>query len=310
MEKRYDFIVNTHSRTGKAAVLWQELEAELQRQKITYTAYVTAYCGHAAQLAAQLTAGEEPVFLVVAGGDGTVNEVLSGIRDLSLVTLGYLPLGSANDFARGLGLTGEPIEILHRILLAQEEDVIDIGEVSWNGGSRRFAISAGAGVDAAVCRRAQTSALKTFLNKIHLGGLTYGLLTLSELFRTPRMKGVALMADGSEVVMDRMIFCAAMNFRCEGGGVPMAPRASARDGKLSVCCVCGIPKVICLFAFVLLLLGKHERIKGFVCVDTEELHLRMDHPLVVHADGEDCGDQTELTFRCLAKALHMPKITN
>ncbi len=308
MQKEYHFIVNTHSKTGKAAEVWRTLEQELRRQGASYTAHITQYAGHAAEIAAELTSGETPVFLVVAGGDGTVNEVLSGIRDLSLVTLGYLPLGSANDLARGLGLTDEPLEILRQILNSTATEAIDVGEVSWEGGSRRFAVSAGAGVDAAVCRRALTSPLKTFLNRIGLGGLTYGLLTISELFRTPRMRGVARMADGSEVVMDRMIFCAAMNFACEGGGVRMAPHASAKDGKLSVCCVCNIPKVVCLFAFVLLLMGKHEKIRGFVCVDTEELRLSMDRSLVVHADGEDCGDQQELTFRCLPNGLLMPRL--
>ena len=39
-----------------------------------------------------------------------------------------------------------------------------------------------------------------------------------------------------------MIFTAAMNFKAEGGGVPMAPAASACDGKLSFCEAAGIPK--------------------------------------------------------------------
>jgi diacylglycerol kinase family enzyme len=110
--------------------------------------------------------------------------------------------------------------------------------------------------------------------------------------------------------MPKMIFSAAMNFPYEGGGVPMAPQADARDHKLSVCCVYGIPKFACLFAFVLLLAGKHQGLKGFDLVETEELHLTLDQPLVVHADGEDCGDQTEITFRCVPAALHMPKLSD
>lgn len=42
--------------------------------------------------------------------------------------------------------------------------------------------------------------------------------------------------------LDRIIYIAAMNFKAEGGGVPMAPKADATDGKLSICSVHGIPK--------------------------------------------------------------------
>jgi YegS/Rv2252/BmrU family lipid kinase len=308
MEKTYYFIVNTHSKTGRAREQWDILEKELKRQKVSYRAFITQGYHHATELAEQLTATEDHVDLVVAGGDGTVNEVLNGIRDLSRVTFGYIPLGSANDFARGLGLKGEPLEILKRILAADQEDIIDIGQVVWPTGSRRFVISAGIGVDAAVCRRALTSRLKKFLNRFHLGGLTYGLLTILELFKTPFLQGKAKVGEGRKLAMPKMIFCAAMNFPCEGGGVPMAPKADPRDHKLSVCCVYGIPKLVCLLAFVLLLAGKHQGLKGFDIFDTRELHLQLDQPLVVHADGEDCGDQKELTFRCLPGALHMPRI--
>ena len=53
---------------------------------------------------------------VVLGGDGTLNEVLSGIKSLEKVTLGYIPIGSCNDFAIGTGIPGDPFEALDTIL--------------------------------------------------------------------------------------------------------------------------------------------------------------------------------------------------
>lgn len=305
MDKKYCFIVNTHSRTGQAAAVWEQLETELRAQKVSYEVYMTEYAGHGMVLAEELTASGKPLHLVVAGGDGTVNEVLNGIQDLSKVTFGYLPLGSANDFARGLGLTEEPLQLLRQMLSSAREDVIDVGEVIWRGGRRRFVISAGVGVDAAVCRKALTSRLKAALNKLHLGSLTYGLLTISQLFLHPKTTSTAVLSDGRKISMPGMIFSAAMNFPWEGGGVPMVPGANARDGKLSVCCVHDMNKLFCLFAFVLLIAGKHERLKGFTVVEAQEIQIFLERPMVVHADGEDCGDRSELTFRCLPGALHM-----
>lgn len=300
------FIVNTHSRTGKAAIAWARLEEMLQSREVAYEAYITEYVHHATELAAAITAGEEPVYLVVCGGDGTVNEVLNGIRDLSKVIFGYIPLGSANDFARGLRLSGEPEEILAKILGSKEEWTVDLGRVSWNGGSRIFGISAGAGIDAMVCRRALTSKLKVFLNHLHLGSLTYGLLTVSSLFQSPFVNATLLTQEGQQYTMPKAIFTAAMNFPWEGGGVPMAPKASPTDGKLSVCCVYGIPRLLCLFCFPFLLAGKHESIHGFDVVNVTEIKITFDKPMVVHADGEDCGDQLEVTFSALPGALRMP----
>ena len=308
MDKTYEFVVNTHSRTGKAEMIWAQLEQVLAEAQVSYRVHITQYEHHATEIAAELTSSEEDVYLVVAGGDGTVNEVLNGIRDFSKVTFGYLPLGSANDFARGLGLTAEPEQILRAILSSTAEDVIDVGEVVCADMTRRFAISAGAGIDAAVCREALTSKLKVFLNRLHLGSLTYGLLTVIELFRAPFVTGQVTLDGGRRLEMKKSIFVAAMNFRCEGGGVPMAPHASATDGQLSACCVYGIPRLLCLFCFPFLIAGRHEGIRGFDVINTSQMHVVFDRPMVVHADGEDCGDQTDVTFRCIPGALHMPHL--
>mgnify|MGYP000181766728 CR=1 FL=1 len=56
--------------------------------------------------------GEEPVYLLVVGGDGTINEVLNGITDFDKVRFGVIPTGSGNDFGRNLetaeNTEGEP----------------------------------------------------------------------------------------------------------------------------------------------------------------------------------------------------------
>ena len=88
----------------------------------------------------------------------------------------------------------------------------------------------------------------------------------------------------------------------------MAPHASATDGQLSACCVYGIPRLLCLFCFPFLIAGRHEGIRGFDVINTSQMHVVFDRPMVVHADGEDCGDQTDVTFRCIPGALHMPHL--
>ena len=87
----------------------------------------------------------------------------------------------------------------------------------------------------------------------------------------------------------------------------MAPGADARDGKLSVCTAWGIPKWRTFFCLPLLVTAHHMHIKGFDVTDCKEYKLKISTPMVLHADGEYCGDVTEMTFRCIPGILHVMK---
>jgi len=115
----------------------------------------TTYRGHAADAAAQAAA--DGYDLVVAhGGDGTVNEVVNGLlstADGSAIStapmLGVVPGGSANVFARALGLPRDPMEAAHQLLQAIEfgrSRRIGLGKAD----ARWFTFNAGIGWDAAV----------------------------------------------------------------------------------------------------------------------------------------------------------------
>ena len=176
---------------------------------------------------------------------------------------------------------------------------MDLGEVSFGEEKRLFAISAGIGLDALVCKKALKSKIKDLLNKIRLGKLTYLVLTVQSLF-TMQTADAELIFDQEEGLQKRgMIFTAAMNFKAEGGGVPMAPAASARDGKLSFCEAAGIPKWRTFLCLPFLVAAKHTSIKGFSVTDAKECTIRLNRPMVVHADGEYCGEVAKVHFRCL-----------
>lgn len=309
------FIVNEKSRSGKSAAVWREVQEILHAKNIDYKAWITEYEGHAFSLAGEICAKEdEDICLVVVGGDGTANEVINGMTHFERVRFGLIPMGSGNDLARGLGIKGSPGENLERILTCMEAgreqcSQVDLGQVSWNGGEkpRLFAISAGVGLDALVCKKALKSRVKDFLNKLHLGKLTYLFLTVLSLF-TMETVDAAVHFDGKgQRNLKKAIFIAAMNFRAEGGGVPMAPAADAADGKLSVCSAAGIPKWRTFFCLPFLVAAKHLWIRGFEVNDCEEFGVRLNRPMVLHADGEYCGDVTEIRFTCLPGKLRVLK---
>lgn len=308
-------IVNNGAGTGKAFQVWNETQKLLRRYKVKYTAHATRYRGHATRLAEKISAmeGNAPVYLIVVGGDGTINEVLNGITDFDRVRLGVIPTGSGNDFCRNLKLPATPEESLRQILVCIRRDRqgkelqrIDLGQVTWEGcrKPRIFGISAGVGLDALVCKKALDSRLKRVLNRLHLGKLTYLALTVQSLFTMETANGKVITEHGG-YILPKMIFAASMNLPAEGGGVPMAPEASPKDGLLSLSSASGIAKWRTFFLLPLLVAAKQEGIKGFNIRNEKNFRMVLDKPMVLHADGEYCGDVKRAEFRCLEEKLQL-----
>jgi YegS/Rv2252/BmrU family lipid kinase len=307
------FIVNEKSRSGKGAAVWKEIQQILSEEQIPYKAWITEYEGHAMKLAGEICEQEDDdICLIVLGGDGTANEVINGMTHMDRVRFGVIPTGSGNDLARGMGIKESHVQQLRRILDCMNQGTecawsMDLGEVSWEKGqqTRKFAISAGVGLDAIVCKKALHSKLKDFLNKLHLGKLTYIALTVQSLFSMETTSAAVQFDHTGRQSMPQGICFAVMNFRAEGGGVPMAPKASATDGRLSVCSIYGIPKWRTFICLPFLVAAKHTWIRGFDVTDCGECRIRLSKPMTVHADGEYCGELNELTFRCLPEQLRV-----
>ena len=132
------FIVNEASGRGRGGKIWRALRREMLEQELPFRAWCTRSPGEAtalAQLACQNA--QELQKLVVVGGDGTVNEVLNGISDFAQIALGVVPIGSGNDFVRGLGLPRDPRAALERVFAASGDARIDLGQVCVDGHQRR-----------------------------------------------------------------------------------------------------------------------------------------------------------------------------
>lgn len=311
-DNMFYFIVNATSRTGKGKKIWSQLEAELKRQNISYQAYLTKYQGHAGELAEKLTGKhkENIISLVVVGGDGTANEVVNGIRDFEKVQFGYIPIGSGNDLGRGLGLPKDPLAALRVILESKERYAMDLGKVSWGRKLEHWAyfnISSGIGMDADVCRRVNAAGMKVFLNQLHLGRLSYFIQTAMTLVEMPKVQANVQFASGEKKRIHGLICMAVMNHKCEGGGLPMAPNASDRDGKLSICYIHGVTKRKAAFLLLMLVKGKHIGFQGIELVNCDSCTLWLKEPMVGHTDGEDLGDLVHLKYECLPGALKIMK---
>lgn len=288
----YYFIVNPNSRSGKAALIWKDLEKVLQERNIEYKTFFTEYKGHAALLSASITAdlpADTSLRLIAVGGDGTIQEILSGVKDLSRITFGYIPTGSGNDFCRSMKLPQNPMEALDLILSDKRPHPMDVPHISCGSNSSRFAISCGIGFDAAVCHEVGVTPMKKVLNKIGLGKLVYLFVALKQLlFLKP--SPMTLTMDGDRVEkFSKVYFTAVMNQKYEGGGFKFCPDASPSDGYLDVIVVDSLskPKVLCCLPTAFF--GKHTHFNGIHIFRCKKIDIHSDARLAVHKDGESAG---------------------
>lgn len=183
------------------------------------------------RLASQLARDGFDTF-IAAGGDGSINDVLGGIVPHLFgakrhVRLGILPLGTANVFARELGIpldSRKAWEVIER----GHTRTVDLGSVSYQESpfplSRHFVQLAGIGFDA---RAVELVDLK---RKRYLGPLEYVWAGLKvALGPAPRL---VVEANGERY---EGVFVAVGNGRFYGGPFTLFPRAEIDDGKLNVC---------------------------------------------------------------------------
>lgn len=187
---------------------------------------------------------------------------------------------------------------------------MDVGKVSWGRKlekSAYFNISSGIGMDAMVCRCVNAAGMKVFLNKLHLGRLSYFAQTLLTLAELPEVRASVQFGDGGRQRVHGLMCMAVMNQKYEGGGLPMAPLASDHDGKLSICYIHGMKKLKALCALVALVKGKHVRFSGIGLKECSSCELWLQEPMAGHTDGEDLGDLVRLKYECLPGALQVMK---
>ncbi len=302
MNMKNVFIVNKASKTGKAAELWDRIEKHLSEIALHYEVHFTTGAGDATRFAENATNNGEEVTLFVVGGDGTLNEALNGIMDFEHTWYVPIPSGSANDFVNGIGLTGEPIDIIDRATNSSDFKSLDLGKVTYDNKSRLFGVSSGIGVDAYVCLQALDSKLKKFLNRFGLGSATYGILTVGDIFTMPFSNAVITMyfKDERKIInINSTIFAAAMNCKAEGGGIPMAPDAKADSGYLTAFVAHDISRLKCFTLLPFLVSGKHMGKKGFDLLNFDKMIVSMNDDMCVHADGEHVGFYKDITFECL-----------
>lgn len=305
----YYFIINPNSRCGRGRNIWRKLEGILKTDGVDYEAFLTEKPGDASDFAKRLTKGHhEPRLIIAVGGDGTVNEILNGLSFCGPVTLGYIPAGSGNDLAKSLRLPKNPVKCLKKILHPRYYRFLDYGVLSYGKDEvfcRRFMVSAGIGMDGAVCHNILHSKERGLLSRLPLGRMSYLLLGAKQLVLSKPAGGYLLVNGVQKVEFTHAYFISAHIHPYEGGGFKFAPEADCEDGKLSICVMNGRKRRKLVSVLLNAYFGKASLNKGIRFFTCEEAVIHVDRPLAVHVDGESCFYQSDVQLRCIGSKLRM-----
>lgn len=211
-------IGNPISGGGRARPKIERLGRALEARGHSVETFLTGKAGDGAARAARL----EPDFeaLVVAGGDGTLNEVLQGLEDPSRIPLCQLASGTANILARELGLPFEP-EALAEVIHARRIRRADLGTI----GSKRFLMVVSAGFDAEVTAELSRT------RKGPLGFLGY-VAPVARVLQGYRPPSLRVRVDGKGGY--RGAWVVISNTRNYGGLFTLADSAAIDSGTLEV----------------------------------------------------------------------------
>lgn len=219
--KKLLLLMNPYAGMRKANKLLSDVIALFNKHEYDVVVHMTTGPGDGARVV-ESRAGEMEL-IVVAGGDGTFNEAVTGLlRSGHRVPLGYIPCGSTNDFAASLHL---PADILAAARVAMEGQTVayDVGRF----GDRNFSYVASFGA----FTKASYATPQNVKNA--LGHLAYVLAGIKEVFNIPR-EHVSFRTDAGDFEGD-YIFGAISNSTSVGGILTLDPKVvDLRDGKFEL----------------------------------------------------------------------------
>ena len=288
-------ILNPAAGNRRAGRAHDQLRQALGASGVPFEIFTTERPNHASVLARRAAGRFDAV--LAGGGDGTVQEVATGLLDEAAETpIGIVPLGTGNDFAKLLGVPKRPADAIPALL---DADIIpvDAGTVCWRDAETPHRIheaifinAVGIGFDALVA--AEVDRLKVFRG---ISGYVAGVWKALRIWEQPeadvRRAFVHAGADEAEEApplhRGPFFLAAVSNGVSVGGGFRLTPNARIDDGLLDLCLVEGplsFARIVTLLpkAIAGRHLGEPEVTMGLV----DRLAVRLSAGVPIHVDGE------------------------
>lgn len=278
--KKILFMVNPISGTGKRKDIERLIDLHLDKEKYNYRIMFTKSPGHATEISKK--AAEEGIeFVIAVGGDGTVNEIATGLVGTN-TTLGIIPTGSGNGLSRHLKI---PMNLRRAIAVINRGKIMKMDTATIN--ELVFVNVAGVGFDASVAKKFAKSGKRGFANYLKITTNSY---------KDYRPRKYTLVIDGV-TIKRRALLVSFANSSQFGNNTSIDSGASVDDGFIDVCIVGKIPYWKTIFLAPLLFMKKFDQTRYVEIIRAREVKVKRKKGKGIHLDGDPMQIRKNFTMK-------------
>lgn len=296
---RIKIILNPYANRWGAKARLSEVESSLKEANIEYDLAITAGAKDGTKLA-KTAVSENYDAVIAAGGDGTISEVMNGLitavpGDSPTLPLGILPIGSANDLAKMMGI---PLDMPSAVALiaAGNTQLFDAGRIEYDGSVHYF------DNNSAIAMEPMITLEHMKINNIS-GEARYYWALIKGIIKLNAWQMSITWDDGEYVGPTYLLSV------CNGprtGGMMIAPGAIMDDGYFDIVLGPQVPKRTVIKFLLKLTQGTHIDQDNITFTRTKSLKITSDPGTPLHADGEILSEAAkEITYSILPQKLTM-----
>lgn len=229
-------------------------------------------------------------YILIAGGDGTVDNVVNQMKRLNIdLPIAVLPVGTANDFAKFLGIPMEVDKACKQILNSKTKKV-DIGKIN----NKYFVNVASTGLFTDISQKTSVALKNT------IGKLAYYVKGLEAL---PNFKKLKVKVSSKEANYDGEMYLMLIFNGQTAGNLKLAYKAELDDGFLDVIIIKAGTIVEMSALFIKMLRGEHlDHVNNLLYFKTDKLFVECHEDIVTDMDGER-GPEFPLAIECIKGGL-------
>ncbi|MBU3204011.1 YegS/Rv2252/BmrU family lipid kinase [Clostridium algidicarnis] len=225
-------------------------------------------------------------YIIIAGGDGTVDTVVNCMKQKNInLPIAILPVGTANDFAKFIGMP-EDVEKACKDILSSTPKSMDIGKIN----DKYFINVASTGLFTDVSQKTDVNVKNT------IGRLAYYIKGIEQL---PNFRKINIKVESKEEKFHGDMYLMLVFNGQTAGGFNLAYKAEIDDGFLDVIIIKAVPLKDLIPLFIKIMRGEHlEGQSSIVYFKSDKIKIECDENIVTDIDGER-GPNFPLAIECI-----------
>ncbi len=286
MSEKWKFIVNPNAGTQRCAERWEKAEPVIKKSGIDYDVVFTEARKQGKELVTNaLNDGFNRI--IVASGDGVVNEAINGIMSFpekkrKEIAFGVLPFGTGNDLATYMGIPWEPKHAAKTLIEKTAVSPSSIGKVKYH--DTKFEVYFGNMFDFGISSLVNLGNMAGEMNWIK-GPSRYTFLAVKKLITVKQRKGTIILDDGEPIDFKLMLLAIGIG-KSVGGGMLACVNAHPQNDFFDVCITQNLTKPRTLLGIQKIFKGEHLNLKGMLYKYAKKIEVKLESPIGMEHDGE------------------------